>query len=356
MRPISNANQQPRNPRVHRPSGLPSVSKHSLDIDGGSTTASSSASTTKKVATSLKKSAYHVLAIKPHHHPPPTPDTQLLHPPDHHGRLRSASTPNSPTSHNDGLTQAQIDIEHDRIAQQLRLRASNSRGSGNDLQYSPPIVDFTRFEDKYRGPTRGEFGLGAVERTGQGGSRVRMRSSTETGRDVSRPGVRRRDGGRGFGAGGSRFVEAGASSDGRVDQGLKPALKKRAKNNNLGYEDLPNSTLRLQRKSNVGLIVSSLEDVLGDDVDVKAHLDVDRIEKLLLRYKAGSGVSGRSSKHPRTKVRRPVLGEPLLKTAGYASATMLLGGRELALPTIVVHCVEELYRTGKFPLFPSVRC
>jgi len=355
MRPISNANQQPRNPRIYRPSGLPTVSKHSLDIDGGLTTESSSVSTPKKVAASLKKSAYHVLAIKPRH-PPPTPDTQLLHPPDHHGRLRSASTPNPPTSHNDGLTQAQIDIEHDRIAQQLRLRASNSRGSGNDLQYSPPIVDFTRFEDKYRGPTRGEFGLGTGGRTGQGGSRVRMRSSTETGGDVSRPGVRRRDGGRGFGAGGSRFVEAGASSNGRIDQGLKPALKKRAQDDNLGYEDLPNLTLHPQQKVNVGLIVSSLEDVLGDDVDVKAHLDVDRIEKLLLRYKAGSGVSGRSSKHPRTKVRRPVLGELLLKTAGYASATMLLGGRELALPTIVVHCVEELYRTGKFPLFPSVHC
>ena len=35
----------------------------------------------------------------------------------------------------------------------------------------------------------------------------------------------------------------------------------------------------------------------------------------------------------------------------YASATIVLGEREYVLPIVVLHCVEEVYRTGFSPIF-----
>jgi hypothetical protein len=43
-----------------------------------------------------------------------------------------------------------------------------------------------------------------------------------------------------------------------------------------------------------------------------------------------------------------VFGVPLRKSGIYASTSVLLGGRELELPIVVVSCVEELYRTGLY--------
>ena len=115
--PSSTSESHPRNPRVHRQSGIPSINR-SRGV--GVSNESDTPRTTGK--SSVTKAAYQLLQISP-----PGPS---------HRRVVSMPQPLS------SAIQAQMDIDADRIARGL---------------VSPPIVDFTRFDDQYRGPRSGNF-------------------------------------------------------------------------------------------------------------------------------------------------------------------------------------------------------
>lgn len=122
----------PRNPRVNRQSGIPSINRPK-GLNGAGV--SNETNTPEPLTT---KTGYQ--------HPSRDPKAQPSTPTTSYHRL--ASIPQSIPS----VVQAQIDIEGGRIP----------RGS----LISPPIVDFTRFDDRYRGPRSGNF-EGLVTKTKQ---------------------------------------------------------------------------------------------------------------------------------------------------------------------------------------------
>jgi hypothetical protein len=107
----------PRNPRVHRQSGIPSINRPRR-LSGTLVANESNTPRTPK---------YQHLSRDPI----PQSSTPLTH-------RRIASMPQPLPS----VIQTQLDIDADRIARGL---------------ISPPIVDFTRFDDQYRGPRNGYF-------------------------------------------------------------------------------------------------------------------------------------------------------------------------------------------------------
>ena len=121
----------PRNPRVHRQSGIPSINRPKCLNGAGVSHETNTPGHTEPLTT---KTGYQ--------HPSRDPKAQSSTPTSYH-RLASIPQP---------VIQAQIDIDGDRIA----------RGS----LISPPIVDFTRFDDRYRGPRSGNF-EGLVTKTKQ---------------------------------------------------------------------------------------------------------------------------------------------------------------------------------------------
>lgn len=146
-----------RNPRIHRQSGIPSILRpirgtsspspdnvpRNLQLDGQSTPKSATiCGVGKTSARKSKMTGHHVLSKTHHRHDvcdkstPPTRNSASVST----SRRRYASMPQDLPSN----LQVQIDIDNDRIARAL---ASSS----------PPIVDFTRFEDMYRGPRIGDF-------------------------------------------------------------------------------------------------------------------------------------------------------------------------------------------------------
>ena len=110
----------PRNPRIHRQSGIPSINRPRRL--SGAVVANETNTPRSTAKSSARKTS-------PRSREPNRP------PSSHH---RIASMPQPLPS----VIQAQIDIDGDRIARGL---------------ISPPIVDFTRFDDQYRGPRNGYF-------------------------------------------------------------------------------------------------------------------------------------------------------------------------------------------------------
>ena len=182
----------PRNPRVHRQSGIPSINRPRR-LSGAVVANETNTPTAKSPAT---KTSYQHLSRDP--------NLQNSTPSSHR---RIVSMPQPLPS----VSQAQIDIDGDRIARGL---------------ISPPIVDFTRFDDQYRGPRNGYF-EGLVTKT-----------KTKNGRSVS----------------------------------IKPILKQNPmKSNNTILDPHPAST----RKPDPRLIVSTLELVVLDPLKKPADvLDV----------------------------------------------------------------------------------
>ena len=114
----------PRNPRVHRQSGIPSINRP-RGLSGA--IVSDETNTPRTVKSSATKASYQHLLREP---------ILQTSTPSSHRRIASMPQPLP------SVTQAQIDIDGDRIARGL---------------ISPPIVDFTRFDDQYRGPRNGNF-------------------------------------------------------------------------------------------------------------------------------------------------------------------------------------------------------
>ena len=112
----------PRNPRVHRQSGIPSINRPRRL---GSAVIANETNTSRTSKSSATKTS--------HRSREPNPQTST---PSSHCRIASMPQPLP------SVIQAQIDIDGDRIARGL---------------VSPPIVDFTRFDDQYRGPRNGYF-------------------------------------------------------------------------------------------------------------------------------------------------------------------------------------------------------
>lgn len=185
--------------------------------------------------------------------------------------------------------QAQIDIDNDRIARGLA---------------SPPLTDFSTFEDTYRGPRgKGFEGLFAPS----------------------------------------------------VEPKIKPILKRnRSLSAGVSNAQKTFSPLNLSsdRKPDPRRIVAALEQVLNlGPQDVGEHLDIHELlgmhqldqlnfeERDAIRSQTFHG--GRQAMQDLT-----VFGEHLRKVSIYASISVVLGGREHELPVVVVTAVEELYRKG----------
>ena len=110
----------PRNPRVHRRSGIPSINRPRR-LSGAVVANETNTPRTPKSSSPKTLSR------------DPIPQTSI---PASHRRIASMPQPLP------SVIQTQIDIDADRIARGLT---------------SPPIVDFTRFDDQYRGPRNGYF-------------------------------------------------------------------------------------------------------------------------------------------------------------------------------------------------------
>lgn len=287
----------PRNPRVHRQSGISSINRpRGLSGSGVSN------------ETNIPRTSRSFATKHGHQHLSREPMPQTSTPATSHRRV--ASMPRSLPS----VTQTQIDIDGDRVARGL---------------VSPPIVDFTRFDDGYRGPRNGNF-EGLVTKMKQ------------TSRRVS----------------------------------IKPILKRSPHSSGASRNDptniVSNPHPASMRKPDPRLIVSALESIVPDSpkkpadvLDVYELLGMHQLDQLDFEERHIAR-SNNSQTRPRGemgsnfnpllvvgallilfKFPTVVLGEPLRKVSIYASTTMVLGGREHDLPIIVVSCVEELYRTGK---------
>ena len=280
----------PRNPRVHRQSGIPSINRP-RHLSGAVSVVANETNTPRNPKSSTTKATYQHLSrdLIPTPSPPPT-----------HRRISSMPQPLP------SVIQTQLDIDGDRIARGL---------------VSPPIVDFTRFDDQYRGPRNGYF-EGLVTKM----KKANRRSLT-----------------------------------------IKPILKRNSSLSsptNIILEPHPSSS----RKPDPRLIVSTLERVVldplkkpADVLDVYDLLGMHQLDQLDFEereiYRGNT-----ATPYPRGELGKNcisflnlatlliliqvVLGEPLRKASIYASTTMVLGGREHELPIIVVSCIEELYRTG----------
>ncbi|KDR82056.1 hypothetical protein GALMADRAFT_240517 [Galerina marginata CBS 339.88] len=291
----------PRNPRVHRQTGIPSIfrpSGSSNDIGDG----------TGKNSTKKKRS-YHLLSISnltsrvkdKHKDRDSGNDDEDDFVPPTSPRRRFVSMPQLLPSNFQ-----QIAIENSRIA--------GGRGS-------PPIVDFTRFEDTYRGPRNGAFeGLVARQSTPKSrSSSSRMRSSSS---------------------------------------GVKPLLKTNSASpiNGLLSTDFEASTYPAsERKPDPRLLLSTLQDILGFSQRIENYFNTHELlgahQVDQLEFEEREAVKAGAAKKRKLEVpgqRGPlvVLGESLRKASIYSTTPMVLGGREHELPIVVVNCVEELYRTG----------
>lgn len=288
-----------RNTRVHRQSGIPSINRPRALSGAGVSNETNVPHIGRPSATKIG-----------YQHPSnaqastPTPHRRLTSMPQ---RLPS-------------VIQAQIDIDGDRIARGL---------------LSPPIVDFTRFDDRYRGPRSGNF-EGLVTKTKQ----INVNNVS-----------------------------------------IKPILKRNPHSSGLMKNNTSDMILDPHpaslRKPDPRLIISALEAVVLDSVNKPADfLDVydllgmhqldqlDFEERDMARGDSDQtysrGEMGKDLNPLCSRITDPfefiavVLGESLRKASIYASTTMVLGGREHELPIVVVSCIEELYRTGKPRTFPPL--
>ncbi|KAF8161657.1 hypothetical protein B0H34DRAFT_701973 [Crassisporium funariophilum] len=273
-----------RNPRIHRQSGIPSIlrPRGSSDADSPNHLDVHKTFLDDELASSVD--AANSMLLKTFD---PRERASGAH-------RRFVSMPNPIPSE----IQARIDIDGDRIARALA---------------SPPIVDFTQFTDTYRGPSNRNFEGLIAQETFKG-----TKNNTNTG---------------------------------------KPRLKRNLYSSTRmvpSHKMVVSPHPAAGRKPDPRLIVSSLEVVLGpipignylDVYDLLAMHQLDQMDFEERDSARAKMASGQKMEATGVKGEKAVLGEPLRKAAIYASTTMVLGGREHELPTIVVSCVEELYRTG----------
>ncbi|PPQ71663.1 hypothetical protein CVT26_010582 [Gymnopilus dilepis] len=281
--------------RPHRHSAIPALFRHkaSQKTDQHPSQNNDIAQTLKRMDP-LKKQSYSLLSVA---NPSPQPSPGLTPA----SRRRFVSMPQALPS--EGPTR--VDIDSDRLSRAMA---------------SPPLVDFTQFEDTYRGPRTGNF-EGLMASTSR--SRSGMRSSSS--------GIRLP----------SRAREPSPATASADTNSAEPGA----------------SLASVHRKPDPRLILEALRDVLGSAQTVEDRLDAlehrnahqldqqafgerQRAKTLLLEV---GKVDVQDRQGPLV-----VLGEPLRKSWVYSSTTHALGGRNHELPVLVVHCVEELYRTGIF--------
>ncbi|KIM42350.1 hypothetical protein M413DRAFT_132106 [Hebeloma cylindrosporum] len=299
----------PRDPRVHRPLGIPSISRPLRSFSPiARANVGASPGTHTSALGALKKTAYHMLSkttgtTHPVHERRPSPPKSPLAP-EPNGR-RYASMPHPLPS----AIQAQIDIDNDRRA----------RGIG-----SPPIVDFTRFEDTYRGPRSGNYeGLIASRTSKAGGTRSSSIGIQPAALKTTAPTVH-------FGDTYGKMDTASSGSD----MAPHPAA---------------------QRKPDPRLILSALKDILGSEREIGEYLDAHELLALhqldQLDFEERDTVMVAFQRTGKLQMQGGkgglvVFGKAIRQASIYSSTMMVLGGREHELPILIVSCVEELYRTG----------
>jgi hypothetical protein len=237
--------------------------------------------------------------------------------PEQPSRRRFASMPHPLPS----AIQAQIDIDNDRRARGIA---------------SPPIVDFTRFEDTYRGPRGGNYEELIATRKAKAGDKY----------------------------GGMR----------RSSIGVKPASKEAIYfDETSGTESDVAPHPAAQRKPDPRLVLAALKDIFDLEPETQEYLDGHKLLALhqldQLDFEERDVVmadfqrTGKSQIQGRNgglgsffhfgflcssiTVPAVVLGKPIRGASIYSSTMMVLGGREHELPILIVNCVEELYRAGK---------
>uniref|UniRef100_A0A8H8CQH4 Rho-GAP domain-containing protein n=1 Tax=Psilocybe cubensis TaxID=181762 RepID=A0A8H8CQH4_PSICU len=320
--PVPSAHVTPepciRNPRIHRQSGIPSITRTSKGTPnpnpgGGTGNLQQSGQSTPKSVTfggpgkthSIKSKVLGRQKMPKIHHELDLWDQGT---PVRDGLTSTSASRRRYTSMPSDL-QAQIDIDNDCIARGL---ASSS----------PPLVDFTHFEDMYRGPRIGAF-EGLVPYRNRSKTRNGLRSSSGGEKssltDKPRP----------------------VTMDGRSTASLSVP----------GTSTLPASA----RKPDPRLIIASLRDILGTSYRVEDYLNsfellaAHQLDQLDFEERDAFHASllEKGKIHVKTHDGPlTVLGEPIRKASIYSSTYVVLGGREHCLPIIVVNCIEELYRTG----------
>ncbi|KAF5311856.1 hypothetical protein D9619_002312 [Psilocybe cf. subviscida] len=246
----------------------------------------------------------------------------------------SLSPPPAPIA--SSLNQAQIDIANDR-----RARA-HARGSLLPNPDSPPLVDFTRFEDTYRGPRSGTF-EGLVP-----GAKTRQRSVS-----------------------GGCCRPDGANPEAIKMKDRYPAITPtRPRGAGPYHEHLASTPALVPVTSHGGLapapasarkpdprrVLSALEGMLGDEYKISDYLHSHELLGMhqldQLDFEERDRARAMFLKTGKLNVRRgekgviSVLGEPIRAASIYSSVPVVLSGREHEIPIVVVNTVEELYRTG----------
>ena len=218
--------------------------------------------------------------------------------------------------------QAQIDINNDRRARGIA---------------SPPIVDFTRSEDTYRGPCGGNYeGLIATRKAKVGDKYGGIRSSSI---------------------------------------GVKPPSKKTIHfDETCGTETDVAPHPAAQRKLDPQLVLAALKDILGLEHETDEYLDGHELLALhQLDFEERDVVMADFQRTGKLQIQgrkvrffyfgflcslitvpAVVFGKLIQKASIYSSTVVALGGREHELPIVVVNCIEELYRIGKKTI--SMKC
>ncbi|KJA19164.1 hypothetical protein HYPSUDRAFT_89487 [Hypholoma sublateritium FD-334 SS-4] len=278
----------PRNPRIHRQTGIPSISRPRTHTTSGipeSSQAKDGATGIGKATAfgSLKKTAYHLL-----NKTSDVSDSALPRP-------RISSMP----------SQKQIPLLDTQVAMDTSHTQRTSVAS-------PPVIDFTNFEDNYREPRAGDFDGTMKSRTTR-----------------------------------------------KVISGRNGAIESACKGSPIFVNDkVPVSGTPLpasSRKPDPRLILSSLESILGVETSIAKYLNAHELLAMhqldQVDFDDRDRMRAKLIKHdildiPGRKNFLTVLGEPIRKASIYSSTPMVLAGREHELPIIVVNTVEELYRTG----------
>lgn len=230
---------------------------------------------------SSKKKTYHLLSLRKDKddekqpqderlQPPLDDSSPLLEPSTWKRRAASMPEPGSKTSANTNM-----DMWH---------RADSHAARFCHASGSPPIVDFTRFEDRYRGSSRDYDGLlavsnGHMSRIGMGkgassfhfgGSKSRRCSDQNVGETKSPldSEVMGRD--LCIHADWKISEPIGKSDDAETQEGRYSGVEITDSGGRTGGTIIPAS----KRKPDPGLIISSLRNILGDLVDFREYFDM----------------------------------------------------------------------------------
>ncbi|PPR04254.1 hypothetical protein CVT24_013345 [Panaeolus cyanescens] len=368
---IQNTESRPRDPRIHRPSDELQTHNNGSEEERHS----SLHDTVSGKLGALKRTAYHMLSKSthsPHHRDDQT--SKIINAPaeerpgedqtEQHAididPYRHPHLPSNPTGRRRFASMPQplpssTDADYEDLATQ---HIGMSAFSG--VSKSPPIIDFTRFEDTYRGPRNGNFeGLLARKTSGWKGqgSGIASKPSKDSGSRMASTASSKNN--RRSSRGDSlRHAPSTSMTMRNTPSSLSTGLSKDESYFNVAPQ--PASSRKPDPRS-ILVAVKEVEDDISRGLQLPRAREIDSYfrtrellemhyldqvdfeEREMVRQKfAQSGSLEVEGRHGALVV----MGEYIRRASIYSSSTMILGGREHELPILVVSCIEELYRTG----------